>query len=259
MAELHTEMRDLSEQIATLKPRLAKASGELAELNSVMQPFMALFRQEVLRFHDALLAMQREISDLKAMQGSVSDRDAGQVASPLGQFTGSVLSVQEQYDRTWGGKEVPEFEGPNLPPASDKLKAFYADVLVAVHPDLQTKGKDRKKYEELLQKANAAYVKRDVITLDSMATMYRERSNLPALVTQEVVDQLQDLVDAMEELSGQIEGEIFELQYSEITRIKAYVDDAKSKGHDLVKELSEKVRQALQAANEELAALKKNR
>jgi hypothetical protein len=259
MADLHEKMRDLSQQLAALRAKLGEVSSEYAELNSVMAPFAARFRREVLRYHDALLAVQREIADMKALKGDHIARDAGEVASPLSRFFEDYASVQEQYDRVWGGKEGPSFSGPDLPPASPELKQYYAEVVAKNHPDLADSPAERERRSSTMQKADEAFVRRDEVTLQGMAGLHRERSNLPAIVDERVVKHLRDETHALETLIGKLEGQVFELRYGVFAKIKAYADLAQAEGQDLLQQLNREVRRDLQQAQQELSALKASR
>jgi hypothetical protein len=257
MADLHQEMQELSQQIAEFKKELGRVAGGIAELESVLGPFMARFQQEVLRYHEALVSVQREIADLRAMRGDRGAKGAGEISSPLDRFSEDYVSVEEQYQRTWKGKEVPKFAGAEgLPPASPKLKAYYAEVAASLHPDLVDAPAERERRRELMQKANQAYVRRDEISLHALASAQRERSSLPAIVDERVVEQLRDQVFALEELITRLEGQHFEMRYGTVAKIKAHADAAEANGQDLLQELSIEIQDKLRLAQERLAALK---
>lgn len=259
MAELHDKMRDLSQQLAELRAKLGEVSSEYAELNSIMAPFAARFRREVLQYHDALLAVQREIADLKAVKGDYIARDAGEVISPLSRFFEDYAPVQEQFDRLQRGKESLGLSDLDLPPASPKLKQYYAEVVAKNHPALADTPAERERRRSTMQKANEAFIRRDEVTLHGMARLQRERSNLPAIVDERVVNDLRDEAHALETLIGKLEGQVFELRYGVFAKIKAYADQAQAEGQDLLQQLNREVRRDLQQAQQELSALKASR
>src|SRR5574341_58762 len=260
MSALHEEMGLLSQRLAELKARLGEVASQHAEISADMLPFAARLQKEVLRFHDALVAMQREIADLKAMQGMSDALDAGDVQSPLKRFLpqSGPLSVQEQYDRVWRGKTVPKYAGPDMPPASKELKQHYAEVVAAYHPDLAQSPAERGKRSEEMERANTAYVRRDQITLHGMAMLVSNRSNLPAIVDERVVRQLREQAHAMEQLIGKLEAQTAEMMYGDVARIRAYADVAKADGQDLIAELSSEIQADLRRTRDELIALKGN-
>lgn len=256
MSDYHDEMRRLSEQIAELEPELGRVAGEVAELQSVLAPFMQQFRRDVLQYYDQLVAVEREIADLRVMRGELKARDAKYTQSPLHRFSEDNPSVQEQYERVWQGKEVPKFKGPELSPASEKVQRFYATVVANVHPGLTEDPQERAKRAKDMKRADEAYIKRNEIALRGMAEMYRQRSNLPAIVDQRVVNELRDKFYMMEELVAQLEGQAFELRYGDVAKVKAHADAALKNGHNLLLEMGAEIQDKYYQAQSTLSALK---
>lgn len=251
-------MAQLSEQTATLEEHLGEVAGNLAELTSIMAPFLTRYQDQILRYYDELIQAQREIADLRAARG---DRDAvfaGQARSPLDRFTDQTVSVDEQYARAWQGKKAPKLEGPqNLPPVTPELKQLYTKLVARLHPDLASTRAERARLRSLMSKANDAYIRRDMVSLRAMADVYCAPTNLPAIVDEKVVADLHARVQMLEMLVSKIEGQYFDLRYGLPAKIKAHAELAwAEEKRDLITELSAEIQQQLQEAQSELGMLR---
>ena len=257
MSDYDDKTNRLGRQIAELEDRLAEVAGEVADLNSVMLPFFAEFQRDVLRYHKALLTVQREIADIHALKGILDARGIGEVDSPLKRFSEDYASVQDQYNRIYKG-DIPEqidFTA-HLPPASERIKKYYKQVVIKHHPGLKEDKTEKKKARKTMERANTAYVNRDEITLASMASISTERSHLPAVVDQDVKKHLRDRSYMLDEVIGKLEAQQFEFRYGELPKIKMYAEHAQKQGRDLLKELSVEIQDKLRQEHEELKRLK---
>lgn len=256
MADLHQQMNRLRSQVAELETRLGEVSGELAELNSVAGSFIARYQAEVLRFHNALLAVQREIADLRAIKGDRSAHSADEVSSPLNRYLVEDRSVQAQFDRAWGGPP-PKVTGPeDLPPTSDKLRQLYTEIVVQVHPDLAHSRSKRTQHWEIMYKADEAYAQRDEAALQTIASTLGPRSSVPSTVDEQAISQLLERVGKLETLTNKIEGVCFEVRYGDIARLRLHSAYAQREGRDFLAELGGEIRARLRQAHEELSELK---
>jgi hypothetical protein len=258
MTDLHQQMARLSQQAAGLEERLGAVAGNLAELTSVMAPFLARFQDRILYYYDDLIQAQREIADLRAARGDRSAVSAGQARTPLDRFSDQNIPVDEQYARAWQGKKVPKLEGPqNLPPVSPELKQLYTKVVARLHPKLANARAERARLRSLFSKANDAFVRRDIVSLRAMADVYCAPTSLPAIVDDRVVADLNERIQMLEMLVSEIEGQYFDLRYGLPAKIKAHAEFtwAESK-RDLIAELSNEIQQQLQEAQAELITLR---
>jgi hypothetical protein len=258
MSDLHEQMGRLSKQVAELETRLGEAAGNLAELTSIMAPFLARYQDSILHYYDELVQVQREIADLRAARGDRSAVSAGQARSPLDRFLDQNVPVDVQYARTWQGKKAPKLDGPqNLSPVTPDLKQMYAKVVAHLHPGLADTRAERERMRSLMSKANEAYVRRDVVSMQAMVDAYCTHTNLPAIVDDKVVRYQQDRIQRIEVVIGKIEGQYFDLRYGLPAKIKANAELTwAEEKRDLIAELSGEIRQQLQEAQSELITLK---
>jgi hypothetical protein len=257
MANLQRRIDELSEQLAQLESRLGEAAGELAELNHIMAAFLERYRTEIMEPLEELVLIEREVADLRIMLGDRQAMEAGEITSPLERLRKANRSVEEQYRKTWiePDKPRPDQTG-SLAPANEKVKTLYGQLVSRLHPYLVTDPEERLRRVDLMRQVNEAYVKRNHISLQAMYDAVRERSNLPAVASEQVVEDLHDRVLDLELLVTQIEGQRFELRHGEVGVVWAEAQQAKAEGRDLLQELNRDIRIAINTGRRTLGELR---
>jgi hypothetical protein len=257
MADTQQQIAELSEKLAGLQASLGALSGEVAELNTIMAPFMARYQLLIWPYYDALANVQREIADLRVEKGDKSAIGRGEASSPLDRFF-EEAGVQEQYERSWQGKKATRPTGPlNITYAPEEIKQLYAEVIGYLHPELAEDKAERDHRRQLMVKVDEAYVRRDQPSLDAVAEMYRNRRNLPGQAAEDVIQGLRDRVVLMETAIAKVEGQKFELRHGLIAKIKAYAEQLwADEKRDLLNELGQEIQRSLNEAQAELDALR---
>ncbi len=258
MSQSQQEYDELGSRIAELEDKLAAVSGDLAELNEIMAPFMARYRRLIQPYYDELVAVEREIADFKVALGDRTASAPADARSPLDQFFEGP-SVQDQFERTWQGKKPAHPSGRlNRDTASPDVRKFYRQVVVHVHPILADSPQERDRRRQLFMKVDEAFVQRNQPTLQMMAESYVERSYLPAV--RDGTDPLQELRDRavkLEAAIGKLEGHYYDLRYGLLAKLKSYAEQAwAEQKRDLVAELSHEIQGQLLEAQAELETLK---
>jgi hypothetical protein len=259
--DLQRQMASLSKYVGELEQRLGNIAGELAELTYLMQPFLVLYQSQVLPYHEQLAAIQRDIADARALLGDEEARSGGQADTPLSRLvaTEDWVSVQEQYERVWMGKKHVRPDSKlvekHLDPAPQEVKDLYKEVVAKIHPELATKASERARRNQILEKVNQAYARRDTTTLAAVAEAFRDRSNLPAIVNEQTLKHLHNRALLLEWVTVQLEGQVFELRYGEIAKMHVYTRQANEEGYDLLGELSQQLKQELREAQRTLSSL----
>ncbi len=257
MANLQRRIDELSDQLSQLETRLGEAAGELAELNHTMAPFLERYRVEIMEPLEELVLIEREVADLRILLGDRKAMEAGEITSPLERLRKANRSVEEQYHKTWIEPDRPR---PNqtgsLAPADEKVKALYGQLVSNLHPYLATSPEEQKRRVDLMRQVNEAYVKRNYISLQATHEATRDRSNLPVIASEQVVENLHDRVLDLEMLIAQLEGQRFELRHGEVGVVWAEAQQAKTEGRDLLQELNRDIRVAINTGHRTLEELK---
>lgn len=258
MDDLQREMASLGKQLNELEQRLGDVYGDFVELSTAIAPFLARYNKDILHYHQALLAAQREIADLRVLAGDQNAFRPGRPESPLDELFVQDPSVQEQYERVWLGKEplrATSVSEMNKPP-SKEVRRLYARAVAYLHPALTMDKDERRRRAGLINKVNAAYIRRDATSLRLIVDAHTPQGNLPMLVNEKVVQSLRDRAFALEELIVRIEGQYYDLQYGDMARVRAHAEQAEAEGRDFIAELSERLQGALERVKSELREIK---
>lgn len=138
---------------------------------------------------------------------------------------------------------------------SQNMKRLYREVARRIHPDLTSDANDRVKRQQLMADANEAYERGDGEDLAKILTDYEHR---PEAVVGD--DAGAELIRAIRKISRaknrvvEIETEIQELMRSDLYHLKVRVDQAEQHGHDMLKEMTEKVEGQIAQARKFLGA-----
>jgi predicted transcriptional regulator len=260
MSDIQRRMSSLSAQVASLQERLATVSAEYAELIHVLAAFLNRYQAEVLNVHADLVHVQREIADYRLLLGDVDASQAGEAQTALGRIVETDYdTVQEQYERVWKGKGHGTMQidlSRVLPPASEHLKKLYALIVAKRHPVLANSQESRERRIEFISQVNYAYVHRNEVALEAVADALRDRSNLPAIVSEDSVSEMHNLTYGLEQAIMHIEGQIFELRFGDVAKVRAQAAIAHVEGSDLLAALHRELNEELRVAKEERAALR---
>jgi Mg2+ and Co2+ transporter CorA len=261
MADLHEQIRSLHTQIEALEARFGEVCGQYAEITTELAPFLSRYRDEVVRYHKALLMAQREVADVRTYLGDTSSKHHGEGRSPLDEFLKrEERTVEQQYDRVWGGDDSGSVAALNssMAPASDEVQTLYSKAVAKLHPDLSSSTAERRSRIAMFNQVNRAYLRRDVNTLRMAVEATTPQSNLPALVSDQTVKEMRNRIYDLEEIIARIETQTFDYHYGDVAKLHAHAQAAEAEGKDFIAELSEEIQRALRRTVEELATLKQN-
>lgn len=260
MSDISDRMSSLSRQVASLQEQLAAVTGEYAELIHVLAPFLNRYQTEVLDLHAELVQIQREIVDYRLRLGDNQASRAGVAQTALGRLVETDYdTVQEQYERIWKGKGHGTMQidlSKVLPPASERLKELYAFIVRKKHPTLATSYESRHRRSEFMSQVNYAYVHRNIVALEAVADALRDRGDLPAIVTEDTVVEMQNLIYRLEQAIMHVEGQIFELRFGDVAKVRAQAAIAHAEGGDLLSQLNRELREEISSARQDLTALR---
>jgi hypothetical protein len=255
------QMAALSREIAAQERRLGELAGALVEMKHILGPLLGRYRREVLHYHQQIVETQRQIADLRLMMGDRDARAASDAETALSSLIASegYASVQEQFERVWRGKHPPRpedvWEGADLPPAQEEIKALYAEIAAAAHPALAESPQDYARRVQTFSRANRAYVERNRPALGAIAAACRGDSHLPVLVDEGQFHRMRAHAAALEQLNVRLEGQVYDLRHGDVAKVLAYAQAAEKQGIDLIDQLGSELRRELARAAEELDQL----
>ncbi len=135
---------------------------------------------------------------------------------------------------------------------SPELKKLFRDVVRQVHPDNATDEADRAVRNRLMAEANLAYRRGDADALRKILDEYKSspesvKGDGAAADLQRVLRKIERIVKRL----AQIESEVAELTSSEIAKLMATAETAKTKGRNLLAEMKEDVLHRIELARKE--------
>lgn len=250
---MHTEItRRLSpeeEELAKTREELARLQAELAErelfltnLRAELSAFEGQYLRQVGALYAELDEWNAKIAErLAAQEGTEEARSAA--AHARTQAEESKSAVQEASAKGEGFKASPE------------LKKLFKEVARRIHPDYATDDADRRKREQLMKEANAAYERGDA---EMLKRNLEEYESSPESVQGEGI--AADLVRVIRQIKqvtsrlSQIEVEITSLIDSDIAKLKAKAEAARVEGRELLTEMAEDVRKRIDMARRRFEA-----
>ncbi len=261
MAHYQKQLEHLQRRTETLEKRLGDVYGSLTDLKHAMQDFLYRYRKEILIYQTRLVQVRREITDIYCIKGDRDLRAAGEATTPLMEFLNSDLeTVKGQLERV--GKRGALTEGVrelDIPPVNPDLLTVYSKLVTRLHPSLVHSTK-RERYAPLLQKVNEAYIKRDVVSLNTLhnALNREESSTAISVVDNRVIERMQNHIFDMESLLARLEADLFEIRYGDAAKIFTRYMAARKDGTDLLAELHQQTIKAIKKSVAELTELRKS-
>ena len=215
---------------------MRERSAEVARVDAELTAFKIRYRHEVGRLHEQLDELELAIAEAE-----------------LGEIT-------RKLDEEGAGATLPpgRARGESAPRlTSDAVRRLFRDVAKAIHPDLAGDPHARDRRHALMVEANRAYALGDEERLRLILQMW-ERS--PESVQGSDVEAARlRLVRRIAELEEQLNTyaeELAELRDSPLGKLKALVDEASSRGKDLVGDMVRRLKRDILAAQNRLDAMR---
>jgi hypothetical protein len=209
---------------------------DVAGVRRDLDAFKISYRQRVGLLHEELDELERAISE--AELGELARRREEQGPAP--------------------GASAPRPRPAPLPRfTTDGVRQLFRDVAKAIHPDLARDADTRDRRHALMVEANKAYASGDEARLRSILLAW-ERSPHAVQGTDAEATR-QRLLRRIAEIEDQLialDGELTELKDSPLWKLKAMVDDASSRGKDLVGDMVRRLKRDILAARNRLEAIR---
>lgn len=149
------------DELATLRTRLAEREAELAQLRAQFKAFESRYFRQVGVLYAQLDDLEARIMEREAdLYNSDSARERADAARQRAQQSHDAAFAEEQ--------ETPEFD------PSPTLKTLFRDVARRIHPDVARDEEEASYFTLLMARANGAYRRGDVETLQRLLDDQRE-------------------------------------------------------------------------------------
>jgi len=229
----------LRARLAELDLMLAARSTEVTGVETELAAFKIRYRHEVGRLHEELDELELKISEI----------ELGEIARRLeNEGRGSDVGAGASKADT----------GPRY--TSDTVRKLFRDVAKVIHPDLARDDHARDRRHSLMIEANRAYALGDEERLRSILHAW-ERSPEAVQGSGDEATRLR-LERRIAQIEQQLEGfdcDLAELRESPLWKLKVMVDDASSRGKDLVGDMVKRLKRDIVIARNRLDAMQSHR
>ena len=207
------EIADLRSRLGELEAALAQRSADLARRQAELDTFRIHYRQEVGRLHE----------ELDELEAAIAQAELGEIDRRLeAEGPGHASATAERPE------SAPRF-------TSDAVRKLFRDVAKAIHPDLAHDGDVRDRRHLLMIEANRAYALGDAEGLRSILQAWeRSPEAVKGLDVAATRLRMTRRIAQIEEELAAYDAELSELLDSPLGKLKAMVDEAASRGKDLV-------------------------
>ena len=212
---------------------LQARSEEVARVESDLTAFKIRYRHDVGRLHEELDELELKISDL----------ELGEINKRLENEAANADSNRPSADAS------PRY-------TSDAVRKLFRDVAKVIHPDLASDDDTRHRRHALMIEANRAYALGDEERLRSILHAW-ERSPEAVQGSDDEATRLRltRRIAQMEEQIAAFTGDLAELKESPLWKLKVMVDDASSRGKNLVADMVKRLKRDIMAARNRLDAM----
>lgn len=229
------ELRALHAQATEFDAQLTARSAEFARLDADLTAFKIRYRHEVGRLHE----------QLDELELAIAEAELGEIAKRL--------EADDADAQATAGDPLTE-SAPRF--TSDAVRRLFRDVAKAIHPDLARDADARDRRHRLMVEANRAYALGDEERLRLILQAW-ERSPEAVQGSDAEAARLR-LVRRIAQIEEELEvyaGELAELQESPLWKLKAMVDDASSRGKDLVGDMVKRLKRDVLVSQNRLDAM----
>jgi hypothetical protein len=231
------DLEALKARVAELEAVLDARAADADRINRELDMFAARYRTEVGTLHEQLDRLELDIAEAE-----------------LGELSRLVAE----------GRPTPPGMGPfPAPPestarfTSDAVRKLFRDVARAIHPDLARDDGTRDRRHALMVEANRAYAMRDEEQLRRILDAWaRSPEAVEGTDDRAIRERLERRLAQIEERLELYARDVAELRASPVYELKAKVDEAAARGHDLVADMVRRLKRDILAATHRLEAMR---
>ena len=228
----------LRAQLVEREALLDERAAEVDRIGRELDMFAAAYKQQVGTLHEQLDQLELDIAEaeLGELSKAVADGAAMPPATPTPSMAGAAAPARL---------------------TSDAVRALFRDVARIIHPDLADDDRTRDRRHALMVEANRAYQLRDAEQLRRILEQW-ERSPEAVQGTDPAAMRLRlerRLVQIDEDLAL-CDRDLAALEASQLHKLKAMVDEAATRGTDLIADMVRRLKRDILAATNRRDAMR---
>ena len=229
------DIASLRSRLAELEDALRARVGELAQAKSDLDTFRIRYRQEVGSLHEELDELQR----------AITEAEQAERAAHIGEETGDPATPSDRPRAQF----LPRF-------TSDAVRRLFRDVAKTIHPDFARDETARHRRHTLMVEANRAYALGDEERLRSILDAWENspeavQGSDPEAIRQRLIRRIAQID---EELNAHA-ADYAAMQDTPLWKLKAMVDEASTRGKDLVGDMVARLKRDILVARNRLDAI----
>lgn len=236
-------------RLAELEALLAERELELAACRADLNHFENTYLQTIGRRYALLDELKAKIAEARARQHPQSQAARDQAREVRSQAEESARAVGD--DNPAAPPDDPA--SGTKPERPESLNKLYRQSARLLHPDLTLDGDEKAKRHRLMAEVNDAYARGDE---ERIRAILREWHASPENVQgdgpgAELIRVIRKIAQVEKRLTV-IAAELDQLRQGELFKLKQHVEDAKTNGRDLLKDLGERLDGEIAKARVEL-------
>jgi hypothetical protein len=230
------DLARLGARVAELEAVLDQRAADVDRIERELDMFAARYRQEIGTLHEQLDRLELDIAEA----------ELGELSKHVDEGRPRASTTQAQ---------APTPSAPRF--TSDAVRTLFRDVARAIHPDLARDEHTRDRRHALMIEANRAYALRDEDELRRILEAW-ERSPEAVQGSDPVAMRvrLERRLAQIDEHLARYARDLAAMQASSLYELKAMVDEAATRGQDLVAEMVRRLTRDIMAATNRLEAMR---
>jgi DNA repair exonuclease SbcCD ATPase subunit len=219
---------------------LEASCGRRAAEADAVKAGLEAFRR---RYHEEVGLLHEQLDELEA---AIAEAELGELAS----------RIDAAAD---GHREPPPVARPEPLPrfTSDAIRKLFRDVAKTIHPDLALDQSTRERRHALMVEANRAYVRGDEAQLRWILEAWKRS---PEAVQGRDADalrlQLERRIQELEDQLHLLDRDLATLKETPLWQLKVMVDQAATRGRDIVRDMVERLKRDIMVATNRLEAMR---
>lgn len=248
------ELEQKKQELARLEAELISKELDLATNQSELQEFEQKYIRIVVARYAELDEIVARIAEAKAILHP-GEPDVEQQAHEARNQANESAKVADEANAQW---ELKNQKQTSVSPPED-LKRLYRQVAKLVHPDLAANEEERILRNQIMAEVNQTYKDGDEVKLKAILNKWKfspeavKGGGLEA----ELLRTIRKIAQVRERLR-QIEIEINQLKESDLFELKTQVEEAASKGRDLLAEMASHIDREIEKAENRLKEVMRN-
>ena len=228
------ELKKKQIELVNLENILAQRELELATFHAELHLFRSRYLKVLGGLYSKLDDLEAKIAENEAKLNPANPEAKQKAANARAQAEESAKEAESAKSKSKSKAKIQN----NFKP-TENIKKLYREVAKRIHPDLANDEKQREKHQKLMSEANRAYEEGDEVRLRSI--LHQWETGPDSVPGDELGAKLVRVIRKIAQVKSRlrtIDIELLRARESSLFQLKTKVEDAESKGRDLLAEMA---------------------